>query len=71
MVEASVFAACCLNWFSFFRSSQHARYANGGAYPPDLSLITKARHDGQNYGMLLDCCVIVSCLVDSSMRNRV
>ena len=24
-------------------------YANGGAYPPDLSLITKARHDGQNY----------------------
>ena len=26
-----------------------ARYANGGAYPPDLSLITKARHDGQNY----------------------
>merc|ERR1711998_347165 len=27
----------------------HARYANGGAYPPDLSLITKARHDGQNY----------------------
>ena len=20
-----------------------------GAYPPDLSLITKARHDGQNY----------------------
>jgi hypothetical protein len=28
---------------------EHARYANGGAYPPDLSLITKARHDGQNY----------------------
>lgn len=27
----------------------HARYANGGAYPPDLSLITKARHNGQNY----------------------
>nr|UER43492.1 cytochrome C1 family protein [Viscum album] len=26
-----------------------ARYANGGAYPPDLSLITKARHNGQNY----------------------
>lgn len=26
-----------------------ARFANGGAYPPDLSLITKARHDGQNY----------------------
>jgi len=26
-----------------------ARYSNNGALPPDLSLITKARHDGQNY----------------------
>lgn len=26
-----------------------ARAANGGAYPPDLSLITKARADGTNY----------------------
>ncbi len=26
-----------------------ARAANGGALPPDLSLITKARHDGPNY----------------------
>lgn len=26
-----------------------ARAANGGAYPPDLSLIIKARHDGANY----------------------
>lgn len=32
-----------------YMNEQHARYANGGAYPPDLSLITKARHDGQNY----------------------
>lgn len=32
---------------------QAARYSNGGAYPPDLSLITKARHDGQNYGVVL------------------
>lgn len=32
-----------------FLPQEHARYANGGAYPPDLSLITKARHDGQNY----------------------
>ncbi|KAI3858277.1 hypothetical protein MKW98_021697, partial [Papaver atlanticum] len=24
-------------------------FANGGAYPPDLSLITKARYNGQNY----------------------
>lgn len=26
-----------------------SRAANGGAYPPDLSLITKARPDGSNY----------------------
>lgn len=26
---------------------------NGGAYPPDLSLIAKARHDGTNYLMAL------------------
>uniref|UniRef100_A0A803LEH0 Cytochrome c domain-containing protein n=1 Tax=Chenopodium quinoa TaxID=63459 RepID=A0A803LEH0_CHEQI len=30
-------------------NEQAARYTNGGAYPPDLSLITKARHNGQNY----------------------
>ncbi|KAI3777788.1 hypothetical protein L1987_47591 [Smallanthus sonchifolius] len=30
-------------------NEQAARFANGGAYPPDLSLITKARHNGQNY----------------------
>ncbi|CAO2172679.1 unnamed protein product [Urochloa humidicola] len=32
-----------------YANEQAARYANGGAYPPDLSLITKARHNGQNY----------------------
>uniref|UniRef100_A0A7C8ZVH5 Cytochrome c domain-containing protein n=1 Tax=Opuntia streptacantha TaxID=393608 RepID=A0A7C8ZVH5_OPUST len=32
-----------------YKNEQAARYANGGAYPPDLSLITKARHNGQNY----------------------
>jgi ubiquinol-cytochrome c reductase cytochrome c1 subunit len=32
-----------------YKNEEAARYANGGAYPPDLSLITKARHDGQNY----------------------
>jgi len=32
-----------------YMNEAHARFANGGAYPPDLSLITKARHDGQNY----------------------
>ncbi|GLT71694.1 hypothetical protein SLA2020_436930 [Shorea laevis] len=32
-----------------YENEQAARFANGGAYPPDLSLITKARHNGQNY----------------------
>ena len=32
-----------------FANEQAAKYANGGAYPPDLSLITKARVDGSNY----------------------
>ncbi|CAI5949159.1 unnamed protein product [Closterium sp. NIES-65] len=32
-----------------YANEQAARFANGGAYPPDLSLISKARHDGQNY----------------------
>ncbi|THG02451.1 hypothetical protein TEA_022421 [Camellia sinensis var. sinensis] len=32
-----------------YPNEQAARSANGGAYPPDLSLITKARHNGQNY----------------------
>ena len=32
-----------------YANEEAARYANGGAYPPDLTLITKARHDGQNY----------------------
>lgn len=26
-----------------------SRYANGGSFPPDLSVITKARHGGANY----------------------
>lgn len=32
-----------------FANEQAARAANGGAYPVDLSLIVKARHDGANY----------------------
>jgi ubiquinol-cytochrome c reductase cytochrome c1 subunit len=32
-----------------YANEQAARSANGGAYPPDLSLIVKARHDGANY----------------------
>ncbi len=32
-----------------YANEQAARAANGGALPPDLSLIVKARHDGPNY----------------------
>lgn len=32
-----------------FPNDNAARAANGGALPPDLSLIVKARHDGANY----------------------
>jgi ubiquinol-cytochrome c reductase cytochrome c1 subunit len=32
-----------------FANEQAARSANGGALPPDLSLIVKARHEGANY----------------------
>jgi ubiquinol-cytochrome c reductase cytochrome c1 subunit len=32
-----------------YANEEGTRYANNGAYPPDLSLITKARHDGINY----------------------
>lgn len=32
-----------------YANENAARAANGGAYPPDLSLIVKARHDGANY----------------------
>jgi ubiquinol-cytochrome c reductase cytochrome c1 subunit len=32
-----------------YQNEREARYANGGALPPDLSNITRARHDGMNY----------------------
>ncbi|WP_341792803.1 MULTISPECIES: cytochrome c1 [unclassified Rickettsia] len=32
-----------------YPNEQAARSANNGAYPPDLSLIIKARHDGADY----------------------
>jgi len=32
-----------------FLNEQAARASNGGALPPDLSLMVKARHDGANY----------------------
>ena len=36
-------------FISPYPNEQAARAANGGAYPPDLSLIVKARADGANY----------------------
>ncbi|MEL6365393.1 MAG: cytochrome c1 [Pseudomonadota bacterium] len=32
-----------------FANEQQARAANGGAYPPDMSLLVKARHHGPDY----------------------
>lgn len=32
-----------------YANEEQARSINNGALPPDLSLITKARHDGDNY----------------------
>lgn len=32
-----------------FANMEQAMYANGGAYPPDMSLLAKARHGGANY----------------------
>jgi ubiquinol-cytochrome c reductase cytochrome c1 subunit len=32
-----------------YPNEQAARAANGGAFPPDLSLMNKARHNGHNY----------------------
>ncbi|MEM8800782.1 MAG: cytochrome c1 [Pseudomonadota bacterium] len=36
-------------WPNPFANEQEARLANGGALPPDLSLMTRARHEGSNY----------------------
>ena len=36
-----------------YQNDQQGRAANGGALPPDLSLMVKARHDGHNYVMSL------------------
>jgi ubiquinol-cytochrome c reductase cytochrome c1 subunit len=32
-----------------YKNENEARYANNGGLPPDLSLITKARHGGADY----------------------
>ncbi len=37
------------HWPSPFPNEQAARVANGGAYPPDLSLIVEARANGADY----------------------
>ncbi|MFK8040541.1 MAG: cytochrome c1 [Rickettsiaceae bacterium] len=37
------------HFISPYPNEQTARAVNNGAYPPDLSLIIKARHDGANY----------------------
>jgi len=36
-----------------YPNEEYARFINGGAYPPDLSLITQARHNGMDYVMSL------------------
>lgn len=36
-------------FFKAFPNDQAARAANNGALPPDMSLLVKARHDGDNY----------------------
>ncbi len=36
-----------------YKNEQEGRAANGGAYPPDLSLMVKARHEGVDYLMAL------------------
>lgn len=37
------------HFISPFANDNAAKFANGGAFPPDLSLITKARGNGPNY----------------------
>jgi len=36
-------------WPLAYLSEEEARFSNGGAYPPDLSLMAKARMDKENY----------------------
>lgn len=37
------------HWVPPYKSEEEARYANNGAYPPDLSLMAKARMDKEDY----------------------
>ena len=45
-----------------YANENAARAANGGAYPPDLSLMVKARPNGANY--------LYSLLVNTEMHLR-
>ena len=40
-----------------YANEQAARYANGGAYPPDLSLITKVRLGNDSRLHLMQCVI--------------
>jgi len=37
------------HWVAPYRNEAEARFANNGAYPPDLSLMAKARTEGEDY----------------------
>lgn len=52
-----------------YTNENEGAFANGGAYPPDLSLMTRARHDGLNYvfqlltvstGRHIVCAIVIS-----------
>merc|ERR1711907_795121 len=36
-------------WVAPYKNEEEARFANNGAYPPDLSLMAKARMDQEDY----------------------
>jgi len=37
------------NWVAPYKNEEEARFSNNGAYPPDLSLMVKARMDAEDY----------------------
>lgn len=46
-----------------FENEKAARFVNNGAYPPDLSLIVKARKHGSDY--------IFLCLLDMKRNQKI
>jgi hypothetical protein len=67
-----------------YANEQAARYANGGAYPPDLSLMTNARPNGQNYlfslllgykeppaGVSVSCSSLLTVAIVWAMRTQI